>query len=135
MVAVFIKPITIRLLTYGQKANVAAIRTRAAAMLKDEHGAVDASAFVEMKAADVHAEILAKRSDPDPPLKKPTPSQAGLAITLAEVNERMANEWLNELPAAKTCVAFATWTGSREPMAWQMLLADGDRTSDSKPLP
>jgi hypothetical protein len=134
MAGVFIKPITIRLLAYGQKANVAAIRTRAAAMLKDEHGAVPADAFTDLPAEKVHAEIVAKRSDGDPELKKPTPSQAGLVATLAEVNERMATEWLNELPAAKTCVVFATWTGSREPLAWQMLIADGDRSSDSKPL-
>jgi hypothetical protein len=134
MAVVFIKPITIRLLAYGQKANVAAIRNRAAAMLKEEHGAVPADAFVDMPAEKVHAEIVARRSDGDPVLKKPTPSQAGLVVTLAEVNERMANEWLSELPVAKTCVVFATWTGSREPMAWQMLLADGDRSTDSTPL-
>jgi len=132
MAAVFIKPITIRLVVYGQKANVAAIRTRAAAMLKEEHGKADPAAFVELSAEAAHDEIAKVRRDAEVPLRKPTPAQAGLAITLAEVNERMASEWLNELPAAKTCVVLATWTGSREPMAWQMLILEGDRSTDSQ---
>lgn len=127
-----IKPITIRLIAYGQKANVAAIRTRAAALLKEENGSVDPAAFVEASAADVHAEIAAKRLDPEVELRKPTPAQCGLIITLAEVNERMAGEWLHELPVAKTCVAFATWFSPRENLDWQTLMADGGRWSESR---
>lgn len=128
-----IKPITVRLIAYGQKANVANIRTRAADFLKEENGSVDATAFVELSAAKVHAEISAQRLETDIALKKPTPSQCGIAITLAEVNERMAGEWLQELPVAKTCVAFATWISFRENMAWQLLIADGSRWSESRP--
>lgn len=130
-----IKPITVRLIAYGQKANVAAIRTRAAALLKEEHGKADPTAFVTAKAADVHAEILATRIDAEVELRKPTPSQEGLILTLAEVNERMANEWMQELPVAKTCVAFATWVSHREGMAWQLLMADGGRWSESRRQP
>jgi len=130
--AVFIKPITIRLIAYGQKANVAAIRTRAAALLKDEHGKADPSAFVEATAAEVHAEIVAKRFDGETALKKPTASQAGLVVTLGEVNERMANEWLQELPVAKTCVVLASWTSPREGLDRQLLMAEGDRWSESR---
>ena len=130
---VFIKPVTIRLIAYGQKANVAAIRTRAAKLLIEEHGAADAKAFSEVPAADVHAEILATRLDAEVELKKPTPSQAGIVIILAEVNERMVNEWLQELPVAKTGVAFATWTSPREKLAWQLLMADGGRWSENRP--
>ena len=39
MARVLIKPITVRLIAYGQKANIAAIRSRACDLLKDEHGA------------------------------------------------------------------------------------------------
>ena len=127
-----IKPVTIRLVAYGQKANVAAIRTRAAALLKDEHGSADATAFAEASAEDVHAEITAKRLDGEVVLRKPTPSQAGIIVTLADIHERMANEWLYELPLAKTCVAFATWYSFREGMAWQLLMADGGRWSESR---
>jgi hypothetical protein len=131
---VFIKPITIRLVAYGQKANVAAIRTRAAAMLKEEHGAADPALFVETSAKDAHDEIAGKRLDTEIALRKPTASQAGLIVTLAEVNERMANEWLHELPVAKTCVAFATWDSPREGRRWQLLMADGGRWSEDRPL-
>jgi hypothetical protein len=131
---VIIKPITVRLVTYGQKANVAAIRTRAAALLKDEHGQVPAAAFVAATAAEVHAEIVAHRLDTETVLRKPTPAQTGLFITLTEIHERMANEWLQELPVAKTCVVLATWASPRDGLAWQMLFADGDRWSESRPL-
>lgn len=128
-----IKPITVRLVAYGQKANVANIRTRAAAFLKEENGAVDESCFQAMSAADAHAEIVAQRFEAESELKKPTASQAGIAITLAEVNERMVGEWLQELPVAKTCVAFATWLSFRENMDWQLLMADAGRWSTSRP--
>lgn len=128
----FIKPITIRLIAYGSKANVAAIRTRAAAMLKEEFGNVDEAAFVDTPAEKVHAEVAKQRQDEDAPLKKPTPSQAGIVITLREVNERMAVAWLGELPVAKSCVACATWFSPRENLAWRMLMTDGDRWSDSR---
>src|SRR3954466_13462830 len=104
-----IKPITVRLIAYGPEANVAAIRGRAADLLKDEHGKADPAAFVTMTAEDVHAEIMATRLDAEGKLKKTTAPRAGIAITLAEVNERLTTEWLFELPVAKTCVAFATW--------------------------
>ncbi len=133
MAIVLIKPITVRLLTYGQKANVAAIRKRAADLLKDEHGKVDAAAFVETPAAEVHAECLASRWDSDIELKKPTPSQQGLAITLADVHERLTNEWLDELPVAKTCIVFARWTSQRDQAQWQLTIADGQRHSDTRP--
>ncbi len=130
----FIKPITIRLIAYGQKANVAAIRLRAARLLKEEHGTVDPAALAEASAASVHEEILANRLDGEVVLKKPTPSQAGIVITLGEVNERMANEWIYELPIAKSCVVFATWSSPREGLAWQLLMADGGRWAESRPL-
>lgn len=129
-----IKPITVRLVAYGQKANVAAIRTRAADLLKEEHGKVDAALFKDLVALDAHTEIVAKRLDTEVVLKKPSASRIGIAITLPEMNERMTVEWLHELPIAKTCVAFATWTSEREKVTWQLLMADGGRWSESRPL-
>jgi len=129
-----IKPITVRLIAYGQKANVAAIRTRATAFLKDELGAVDAALLVDLSAVDVHAEILATRWDAEIPIKKPTPSQAGICITLKEVHERLTTEWLYELPIAKSCVAFAAWISPRDATAWQLLLLQGDHHSENRPL-
>lgn len=128
-----VKPITVRLIAYGPKANVAAIRTRAASLLQDEHGSVDETAFVTMAAADVHAEIMATRLDAEVALKKPGASQAGIAINLGNVHERLTTEWLHELPVAKTCVAFATWISQREPVAWQLLMAQGGRWSENRP--
>lgn len=129
-----IKPITVHLIIYGQKANLSAIRVRASDLLKEEHGAIDASLFVERPSADVHAEITATRFDSEVPLKKPTASQPGLAITLPEVNEKFTKEWLQDLPVAKTCVVFATWDSPRDQMRWQLLMADGGRWSESRPL-
>jgi len=129
-----IKPITVRLIAYGQKANVAAIRTRASAFLKDELGAVDASLLVAVSGMDVYAEIIATRWDTEIPIKKPTPSQAGICITLKEVHERLATEWLYELPIAKSCVAFAAWISPRDATAWQVLLLQGDHHSENRPL-
>ncbi len=129
-----ITPITIRLIVYGQKANVSAIRGRAADLLKEEHGKADGSCFVETPAADVHAEIIATRWDDEVVLKKPTPSQAGIVITLPEVHERLTTEWLHELPVAKTCVAFATWNGARDPVSWQLLMALGGHWSENRPF-
>ena len=131
---VAIAPVTVRLLVYGQKANVANIRTRAAALLKEENGSVDAAAFVETPADDVHAEIDRDRIDREIALKKPTPSQAGMVITLHELHERVANEWLAELPAAKTCVVFASWTSLRDAARWQMLISEGHRSLENRPL-
>lgn len=130
---VFIKPITVRIVAYGLKSNVAAIRTRAAALLKDEFGKADPSLLVEMSAEDAHGEITAKRWDAEVALKKPTASQAAIAVTLPEVNERATTEWLRELPAAKSCVVFITWLSPRENADYQMLIADGDRATDSRP--
>ena len=131
---VIIKPITIRLIAYGQPANLAAIRTRAVDLLKEEHGKVDPALLVAMSAIDVHAEILATRFDVDVVLKKPTAKKPGLAITLPEMNERTTVEWLHELPLAKTCVMFVTWISPREGMSWQLLAIDGSRWSESRPL-
>jgi hypothetical protein len=131
---VIIKPITVRLVAYGQKANVAAIRTRAADLLKEEHGKAFVPDIAEPSAADAHAEIVAKRLDQEVVLKKPSPSRVGLRLVLPEMNERLTVEWLHELPVAKTCVAFATWTSEREGVAWQLLMADGGRWSESRPL-
>lgn len=128
----FIKPITVRILAYGTKSNVAAIRTRAAALLKDEFGAADPALLVERGAEQIHDEIAAARWEAEAALKKPTASQAGIAITLPEVNERATAEWLRELPAAKSCVVFAAWTSPREGLDYQMLIADGDRATDSR---
>ncbi len=130
---VIIKPITIRLIAYGEKANLAAIRTRALDLLKEEHGKVDATLLVDLPATEVHADILAARFDQDVVLKKPTAKKPGLAITLPEMNERMTVEWLHELPLAKTCVLFASWTSPREGMDWQLLAVDGSRWSESRP--
>lgn len=129
-----IKPITIRLVAYGQKANVAAIRTRAVDLLKDEHGKVDAASFTDIPAATAHAEIIAKRLDTDVVLKKPSASRIGIIVTLPDMNERLTVEWLHELPIAKTCVGFATWISEREQVTWQLLMADGGRWSESRPL-
>lgn len=128
-----IKPITIRLVAYGQKANVAAIRTRAAAMLKDEHGKADPACFAEVTAEVAHDEIAAQRREPQPDLRKPTPAQAGIVLTLPEVNEKMAGEWLAELPVARTCVAFATWISHREGLSWQILFAEGAKGYHNQP--
>lgn len=130
---VFIKPITVRIVAYGLKSNVAAIRTRAVALLKDEFGKADPALLRELPAEDAHAEIAAKRWDPEVALKKPTASQAAIAITLPDVNERATTEWLRELPAAKSCTVFATWLSPREGADFQMLIADGDRATDSRP--
>ena len=129
-----IKPITVRILIYGQKANVSAIRTRAAALLKDEHEKIDEACFVELTAEEVHVEINATRLDKEIELKKPGTAQVGLAITLPEVNDRATGEWLDELPVAKTCVVLATWTSGREPVAWQLLIIQGDRCSESRAI-
>ncbi len=128
-----IKPITVRLIAYGEKANLAAIRTRAVDLLKEEHGKLDASLIVELPGTDVHAEIMAKRYDQDVALKKPTAKKPGMAIMLPDMNERMTVEWLHELPLAKTVVVFATWTSHRENMDWQLLACDGSRWSESRP--
>lgn len=128
-----IQPITVRLIAYGAKANVTAIRNRATDLLKDEHGQVDPAWLVPAEATAVHQEILAQRWDTEAVLKKPTPSQEGVIITLERVHERMTTEWLFELPVAKQCVAFATWVSAREPMAWQLLIAQGRHWSESRP--
>ncbi len=128
-----IKPITVRLIAYGEKANLAAIRTRAVDLLKEEHVKLDASLIVELPGTDVHAEIMAKRYDQDVALKKPTAKKPGMAIMLPDMNERMTVEWLHELPLAKTVVVFATWTSHRENMDWQLLACDGSRWSESRP--
>jgi hypothetical protein len=135
MARVLIKPITVRLLAYGQKANIAAIRSRACDLLKDEHGTIDDAAFAVLAAAKVHDEISARRLDAEVAIKPPTPSQAGIVITLTEVNERLTVDWLHDLPVAKTCVAFASWTSHRDSAAWQLLIAGGGRWSESRPLP
>jgi hypothetical protein len=134
MARVLIKPITVRLIAYGQKANIAAIRSRACDLLKDEHGTVDDAAFAVLDATKVHDEISARRLDTEVVIKPPTPSQAGIAITLGEVNERLTVDWLHDLPVAKTCVAFASWTSQRDNAAWQLLIATGGRWSESRPL-
>jgi hypothetical protein len=131
---VFIRPITVQLLVYGQKANVASIRTRATAFLKDEHGKADPACFTEAPAAEVHAAILACRYDDGDDLKKPTPAQAGLKITLPEVHARMVGEWLQELPVAKTCVVLAAWDNPREGRSEQLLIVEGLRSSEHREL-
>jgi hypothetical protein len=128
-----IKPITVRIIAYGEKANLAAIRTRAVDLLKEEHGKADPSLIVDLPGTEVHAEIIAKRLDQDPELKKPTAKKPGLAITLPEMNEKTTVEWLHELPLAKTVVVFATWTSHRDNMDWQLLASDGSRWSESRP--
>jgi hypothetical protein len=126
-----IKPITVRLIVYGPEASLAALRSRAADLLQEEHGRVEAS-FTAPSAADVHAEIIATRLDAEVKLKAPTASRAGIAITLAEVNERLTTEWLYEMPVAKTCVVFATWFSPREEAAWQLLIAQGSRYAENR---
>lgn len=128
-----IKPITVRLVAYGEKANLAAIRTRAVDLLKEEHGKLDPALIVDVPGPEAHAEITAKRLDQDPELKKPTAKKPGIAITLPEMNEKTTVEWLHELPLAKTVVVFATWTSHRENMDWQLLASDGSRWSESRP--
>ena len=130
---VIIKPITVRLIAYGEKANLAAIRTRAVDLLKEEHGKLDPSLIVELPGSEVHAEIISKRYDQDVELKKPTAKKPGMVITLPEMNEKMTVEWLHELPLAKTVVVFAAWTSHRENMDWQLLANDGSRWSESRP--
>jgi hypothetical protein len=131
---VLIKPITVRLLVYGQKANIAAIRGRAEDLLKDEHGTIAPAAFKTMPGKKVHEAIGAERLDTELVLKVPPPSVVGLSITLTEVNERLTVDWLHELPVAKTCVAFATWISHREGTSWQLLMALGGRWSESRPV-
>jgi hypothetical protein len=128
-----IKPITVRLIAYGEKANLAALRTRALDLLKEEHGKADPALIVDVPGVDIHGEISATRIDPDPELKKPTAKKPGIVITLPEMNEKTTVEWLHELPLAKTAVVFATWTSEREHMDWQLLAADGSRWSQSRP--
>ena len=128
-----IKPITIRLIAYGQKANIAAIRKRATDLLKEEHGTAAPDAFQESPAKDVHAKISATTLASEVALKAPTPSQAGITVVLAEINGRMGVEWLDELPVAKTCVVYATWTDFRAAMDWQVLIHESGRSSDSRP--
>ncbi len=133
--AVIIKPISMRLVAYGQKANIAAIRRRAADLLKEEHGSADPAAMQDTAARQVHAEIVATTLAGEVALKAPTPSQAGLTVLLKDINGRMGVEWLDELPVAKTCVVYATWTDFRAGMDWQVLIHEGGRTSDSRPAP
>jgi len=128
-----IKPITVRLIAYGEKANLAAIRTRALDLLKEEHGKLDPTLIADVPGTKVHAEIMEKRVDQDVALKKPTAKKPGMVITLPEMNEKMTVEWLHELPLAKTVVVFATWTSHRENMDWQLLANDGSRWSESRP--
>ncbi len=127
-----IKPITVRLIAYGPKANIASLRGRAELLLKEEHGSIDAESVAIVPARVVHAEIIVTRLDAEVTLKPPTASRAGIAITLAEVNERLTSEWLFELPVAKTCVVFATWFSPREQTAWQLLIAQGSRWSENR---
>jgi hypothetical protein len=131
---VLIKPISVRLIAYGQKANVAAIRTRAAVLLKEEHGKANEQDFLELSARSVHEEILRERWDAEVPLKLPSPSLVGIGIRLTEVHERMATEWLYELPIAKTCVAFATWISHKDSTSWQLLLVQGRHWSENRPI-
>ncbi len=130
-----IKPISVRLIAYGPEASIAALRGRAADLLKDEHGSVDEASFARVPAADVHDEIIATRMDQEVKLKKPTASRAGIVITLADVNERLTTEWLHELPVAKTCVVFAAWFSPRENAAWQLLVAQGSRWAENRQVP
>lgn len=128
-----IKPITVHIFAYGQKANISSLQHRSSDLLKDEHGTIDARLFVSKSSADIHAKIIAQQWDHDVALKKATPSQPGIAITLPDMNERLTIEWLHEIPVAKTCVIFATWVSHKEKMTWQMLIADGNRSSESRP--
>ncbi|MFW5829017.1 MAG: hypothetical protein ACOCXA_02040 [Planctomycetota bacterium] len=127
-----IKFITLSLLAYGQKSNVSAVQRAAEAFLKEEADGFDASWFQERPAAEVHQEILDQVWDPDCTLKKPTASQQGIAITLPEVNERMAREWLEELKIAKTCVVFVHWHNPNGPSDHQYLILGGEHWFDSR---
>ncbi len=127
-----IKPITVRLIAYGPQANLDTLRSRAEAVLTDEHGSADPACFAIVPAREAHAEIIATRLDAEVPLKAPTASRPGIAITLPEVNERLTTEWLFEMPVAKTCVVFATWFSPREATDWQLLIAQGSRWSENR---
>jgi len=129
-----IKPITVRLLAYGMKPNVSAIITRASDLLKEEHGAVPPTAISPRAAKKVYDVIMAEKWDTEVVLKKPAPSNAGVEIELKDVNERLTVEWLHELPLAKTCIAWATWTSPREGTIWQLVCAEGGRWSESQPI-
>ncbi len=131
-----IKPLTIRLLVYGQKANISAVRKRATDLLKDEHGKknIDPNWLLDAPADDVYQEIIGSRWDQEVPLKKPGKSAVGFIVTLFEVNKRMADEWMHELPVAKTAVIFATWKDEKENLEWQLQMIDADRFSSSRPL-
>jgi hypothetical protein len=131
---VLVKPLTIRLIVYGQKANIAAINKRAKDFLKDEHGKIDPTWLVDAPADDIYKEILETRWDHEVALKKPGKSNVGFIVTLPEVNKRMADEWLHEIPVAKTCVVFATWIDPKENLHWQLQIIDTARWSDSRPV-
>jgi hypothetical protein len=132
---VLIKPISVRLIAYGQKANIAAIKNRAAGLLKEEHGKVQIDQFLDLPAKDVFQEIITNRWDNEVVLKTPTASSNGIVISLPDVHERMTTEWLYELPIAKTCVAFATWISHKDNTSWQLLLVQGRHWSENRSLP
>jgi hypothetical protein len=127
-----IKPITVRLLAYGQKANIAKVRKAACDLLDDEHDAIDPSWFVDRPGVEVFNEIVATRWDAEIALKKPSPSQLGIQIVMPDVHERITTEWLYELPIAKTCVLFASWHSTKDDGNWQLLAAEGDRWSERR---
>lgn len=127
-----IKPITVTLLAYGTKANIAAIRKAATAQIEDDHDQADPSLFLERPAEDIHADIEAARWDPTAVLKKPGPSQAGLQVTMPDMHERMTTAWLNELKVARTCVVFASWFSEAEQERCQMLCAEGEHWMDRR---
>jgi len=130
---VLVKPLTIRLIVYGQKANIAAIRKRSIDFLKDEHGKIDPTWLLDVPADDVYKEIMDTRWDAEVVIKKPGKSAVGFIVSLPEVNKRMADEWMHELPVAKTCVVFATWLDPKDDLNWQLQIVDTARWSDSRP--
>lgn len=129
-----VKPITVRLLAYGSKANLAALRKGAGDALKDEHNKIDRSLFVDLPAEDVHIEVMSTRWDAEIKLKNPAPSMVGVRITLPDMHERMTMEWLNEMKVAKTCVVFAQWISMAHNEDCQMLCHEGDRWGDRRAL-
>jgi hypothetical protein len=129
-----IKPISVRLLAYGMKPNVAAILTRARDLITEEHGTVDPAAITTLTAKKAFELITAMKWDAEVALKKPAPSHVGIEIALTQVNERLTVEWLHELPLAKTCIALASWDSPREGTSWQLICSDGGRWSESRPL-
>jgi len=127
-----IHPITVQLLVYGTKTNVQAIINAAESFMEEECEARPDDAVQRDEADGVAKEILATLWDPNFTLPKVTKSQQAARITMPEVHERFAVEFVKELKVAKTCTCLATWRSPNDGEEHQILYLKGEQWADSR---